>query len=811
MKSILNKSKVINLKLSFLFLVILFAFKNNSLKAQLLTMQVDEGSRFFVVGGFKNTNFACIPGLTWGVDSPIPSGVTAILTVDGVNHPISIAKSLAVLYSGNVAFQLPSTLILTASNVISFSYTNTTYTCTPSPPYTTSVTSAFTGTSNPRPVNFTLAPSSLSCTVSSTLTPSFNEWYQAYQSTYPVSSLPGPPINVFKLTKDGIPVTASDYTTTSGALSCTSGTLTSLTTDATEIKSVTNKAMPTNLKLKVLLDRYTTLTLGYVTIVFASYYEGSTAYVYRYADALNGISESPIPSAPFTGNVGDEMEINSLYDRYELKVNGVLFKTIYKNITLTTLPLGTSGSLSTYTLHPNDNTVWSLPTSPGTYSIIAEMGNLKYLNIFTVTPVPLITGPTATAICSGNALNYNITSSTPSSYNWISNNNVNTNGESLTLQTTSTINNNLTNLTLSPQNLVYTITPTSSFGCIGNPFSFSVTVNPTPTINITGTNVLCNGSSTSLLANGGSSYLWNTTSTLNPLIVSPSSTTSYTVTGTDANGCVNSKSISVTVNPLPNVNFAFNNDSLCVGGCVTFTNNSNVIGDVITSYNWNFGDGGTSSVIDPTYCFPNSGTYTVSLSATTNNSCTATFMNTASPITISSFANANFDFSPTSPIDLGSVVNFLNSSTNSSSFYWEFGDGSNSNMIDPSHSYDNIGTYAVSLIAYNGKGCNDTLIKSLDIKNPIFIPEIFTPNGDGMNDFFVIKGIESFPNNTLKIFNRWGNIVFEKDSYKNDWDGKTLLNGKLGAERLPASTYFVIFNFGDNKTKEYSGIVQLAY
>jgi gliding motility-associated-like protein len=91
------------------------------------------------------------------------------------------------------------------------------------------------------------------------------------------------------------------------------------------------------------------------------------------------------------------------------------------------------------------------------------------------------------------------------------------------------------------------------------------------------------------------------------------------------------------------------------------------------------------------------------------------------------------------------------------------------------------------------------------------IPNGFSPNGDGINDFFVIEGIEAYPNNNIKIFNRWGNLVYQRDRYQNDWDG-TASSGTavVGAgERLPPGTYFYIFNPGLEDEDPIQGYIYL--
>ena len=74
----------------------------------------------------------------------------------------------------------------------------------------------------------------------------------------------------------------------------------------------------------------------------------------------------------------------------------------------------------------------------------------------------------------------------------------------------------------------------------------------------------------------------------------------------------------------------------------------------------------------------------------------------------------------------------------------------------------------------------------------------FTPNNDGLNDVFFVECIENYPNNNVKVFNRWGNQVFEMDDYDNSWDGTSMGNATINArEKLPVGTYYYLIDFGD--------------
>ena len=78
-----------------------------------------------------------------------------------------------------------------------------------------------------------------------------------------------------------------------------------------------------------------------------------------------------------------------------------------------------------------------------------------------------------------------------------------------------------------------------------------------------------------------------------------------------------------------------------------------------------------------------------------------------------------------------------------------------------------------------------------------FIPEGFSPNDDGTNDLFFIRGLSYYPKNSIVIFNRWGNIVYEANRYTNTWDGKSTKGLRVGGDELPTGTYFYLFDKGD--------------
>lgn len=115
------------------------------------------------------------------------------------------------------------------------------------------------------------------------------------------------------------------------------------------------------------------------------------------------------------------------------------------------------------------------------------------------------------------------------------------------------------------------------------------------------------------------------------------------------------------------------------------------------------------------------------------------------------------------------------------------------------------GTYSVVIIDANGCRTDASFEVTLFCEDPD-LPDTFTPNGDGINDTWVIPGIENFPNNEITLFNRWGQMVWDVTGYQNDWEG---INNK--GERLPFGAYFYVINFNDpNGTPRIGGSLTIV-
>ncbi|MGQ9847141.1 MAG: T9SS type B sorting domain-containing protein, partial [Bacteroidales bacterium] len=143
-------------------------------------------------------------------------------------------------------------------------------------------------------------------------------------------------------------------------------------------------------------------------------------------------------------------------------------------------------------------------------------------------------------------------------------------------------------------------------------------------------------------------------------------------------------------------------------------------------------------------------------------------------------------------------------------FKWDFGDGTISNQAEPQHSYTSSGTYQVNLKVINKYGCSDSLTKSYVIsipKNFVELPNIFSPNNDGINDYFqpIYYDLQSVECN---IFNRNGELIYEWNELNGKWDGKIRNTNQIAS---PGTYYYILKGVTkQGKNILHKGMVQLV-
>jgi len=166
-----------------------------------------------------------------------------------------------------------------------------------------------------------------------------------------------------------------------------------------------------------------------------------------------------------------------------------------------------------------------------------------------------------------------------------------------------------------------------------------------------------------------------------------------------------------------------------------------------------------------------------------------------------------------SPVCTGSSIILTAETVTGATYQWTNTTGYLSSDQNPeitaaSESDQGIYTLIVSLDGCVSSPSSTNVVVDNCIGEEFFIPEGFSPNGDGINDLFVIRGIDRFPNNTFTIFNRWGNEVYEASPYTNTWDGSCLSDISIGNGNLPVGTYFYVLDLGDG-SDVYKGTIYL--
>ncbi|HSY76363.1 MAG TPA: gliding motility-associated C-terminal domain-containing protein, partial [Bacteroidia bacterium] len=433
------------------------------------------------------------------------------------------------------------------------------------------------------------------------------------------------------------------------------------------------------------------------------------------------------------------------------------------------------------------SSVTAKPATTTTYTLVgsAGAGCTDTVNvIITVNPLPAISISTLdSSLCSGsgsttlNALGGN-------TYTWSPSTGLaSTTGASVVANP--------------PGTTTYTVTGTSAAGCSASA-SITITVNPTPTISIaaTGGDSLCNGQSKTLTASGAASYVWSTTATTAAINVSPTTNTTYTVYGSSGL-CADSAVISVYMYPVLQVKMT--GDTLCFGKTANITVNASG-GKPGYTYVWNNGLG--SGPGPKAVTVSGTGYYVCSVT----DGCGTAVTDSAQVVAITK-PNATFIATPDT-IEGGQFVSFVDNNSGANYWSWTFGEGTSlASAVDsfPYFQYTVPGSYIVTLVVTNKYGCADSASDTVVVLEGIYVPNVFTPNGDGINDVFHVTagGMKTY---SIEIFNRWGERVFIANSPDIDWSGRST----AGVDESDG-TYYYIIKATDYRGKDFSsnGYIQL--
>ena len=193
-----------------------------------------------------------------------------------------------------------------------------------------------------------------------------------------------------------------------------------------------------------------------------------------------------------------------------------------------------------------------------------------------------------------------------------------------------------------------------------------------------------------------------------------------------------------------------------------------------------------------------------------NGSCTTGITSNNATLAVDSLPDAIA--SSNSVVCTDSTIYLYAQSSPGATYSWAgpngFVSGNQNPSIDSATSVQ-AGTYTLTV---TGNGCTSQAITTVTVAGcpdtDLHIPNAFSPNGDGTNDFFVIRGIQNYPENTFNIYNRWGNLVYKTDKYQNTWNGQSTEGITVGDGDLPAGVYFYVLDLG-NDIPYYKGTIYL--
>ncbi len=561
------------------------------------------------------------------------------------------------------------------------------------------------------------------------------------------------------------PTTNTTYTVLTGSGSCTASAVTSVSVAPALSITATPNA--------------TTICGGGSVSITAS---GATSYTWSPAAGLSSTSGAVVTATPATST------------NYVITgSNGVCTVTTSANVTVTIVnttvtasaanycigatPVSlTASGATTYSWAPatglsstSGAVVTATPVVTTVYTVTGTSGLCSSVKTVTVTVPPTSTitiTSTGTLICAGGA-GTTLTASGANTYTWLPGG-----------LTTASINANPATTT------TYSVGGQTALGCVALPATITVSVAPalTPTVTASSATV-CLSNTVSLAvvpAGPGISYTWTPAAAIQganntaAVIAKPTTTATVNYTVTVSNGlCISTATISVQpflcVPPTADIQ-TITNDSICTNGCVTFT--AVTTGSQPMTYQWVFPGGTppTSNVANPQVCYLVKGNYPVTLIVVnaygSDTTLKTNYINVAdTPRVFNATGDTTLKIGQTTTIHAnGTALNY----------YWY--PNVNGSIACPTCSNTVVQptvTTKYYVEASNSPYCKrrDSVIVKVDFTcGDFFVPNAFSPNGDGLNDMVNVHGF-CIGTYNLQIFNRWGEKVFETSSFSDSWDG----------------------------------------
>jgi len=445
------------------------------------------------------------------------------------------------------------------------------------------------------------------------------------------------------------------------------------------------------------------------------------------------------------------------------------------------IAVSSSGGTPPYTYQWNNGHVTSAITGlmAGLYAVTVQDLNLctKIKHIEILEPDQfVISSPSDIYLCKGQNEDISVSATggvSPYYFQW------GTGESSQTINISSTINQ------------IITVSAVDASNCPSNTSTTNVHVYPdlelTAFIN---EDTICNGESVLISASyaGGMppySVSINSQISSMPAIIYPNQSATYNVNITDnCNYTVNSY-VSVYVLPSPPINFS----SDVLNGCQPLEVHFSESNEHET-YTWNFDDinhVNLSAAQNPVHVFEDDGMYSVTLTVINEYGCINS-QTINDMITVYPVPYASFESDPEVVSIIKPIIYFNNMSDGAINYYWSFGDGDSSLLDNPHHTFHNVSNYLVTLVAENEFLCRDTVFQTVAIIDEFtfYAPTAFSPDNNGINDYFKIFG-HGIDNNNFKliVYDRWGEPIFESEDINHAWDGRA----KQGNDVVQIGTY----------------------
>jgi len=275
--------------------------------------------------------------------------------------------------------------------------------------------------------------------------------------------------------------------------------------------------------------------------------------------------------------------------------------------------------------------------------------------------------------------------------------------------------------------------------------------------------------------------------------------------------CRDSTIVKVPYYPIPGfANINATPSDACVGTPIKFSTNPDISKEELT-VKWDFGDGKSSNVLPATHTYTKEGLYKVSITLTTGNGICTKKIDLTNELNVRKGPTASFSYSPKEDLSLKQLVTFTSNSGNQLKHLWKNGDKRIDSTLNFSFALPDTGFVPISLVVTDPlTGCFDILLQEVYVKPQvrIFIPSVFSPNFDGINDEFIALGdLDILKDYKMQLFSRWGNPVFISTDPYIGWDGSISTKNEVA----PMDTYIYMISYIDNKGEKqyFSGTVLL--